>query len=197
MQDYNKDLQKVITGEVKENKKGVLKKFTSTFFSNNFHTAVDATMERVISPNIKQTIAESITNVIYSMLFGSNSTPANGNYYNRNNSIWGSNVSTFRYSGQNINYSGVSNPNKSVQYDIPSYNELTFSDRIDAEKVLDEMGEIIDRFSQVSIADLYQLVGLPTVSTQNNYGWKSLKGADVVSVRGGYLIKLPGAILLK
>ena len=76
-----------------------------------------------------------------------------------------------------------------------SYDNIVLESRGDAESVLDSMGEIIDQYGMVKVADLYDLVGLTGSYTDNNYGWTNLSTAHVVRLNdGGYLIKLPRAL---
>mgnify|MGYP006874877087 FL=1 len=48
----------------------------------------------------------------------------------------------------------------------------------------------------VSVADLYDLVGITGKVTDNNFGWTDLRNASVTRDRDGYLINLPRAIAL-
>lgn len=196
MPEYNneKEIQKVVQGQVSVRKKGFFTKVKEAFIAEDFKTAASSATERVIVPMIKRTFADAINNAVNILLFGSTADPNNrwGS-----GTIFGGLANTYRYSGQNINYSGVSKQSGTSQNDIPTYNEIVLVDRVDAERVLDELTDIIDRYGSATIADLYIAVGLPTVTTQYNYGWRSMKGADAVAVRDGYLLKLPNAIPLK
>ena len=59
------------------------------------------------------------------------------------------------------------------------------------------MEEIIATYGLVSVADFYELVGVPSNYTDNNYGWSNLRNAYVDRLRdGGYIIKLPRAFQL-
>ena len=55
------------------------------------------------------------------------------------------------------------------------------------------MDELIDRYEVVSVADLYELVGITGNYTDNKYGWTNIRNAEVVRVRDGYVLKLPKA----
>lgn len=48
----------------------------------------------------------------------------------------------------------------------------------------------------MSVADLYDLVGINGNYTDNKYGWFNIRTASVVRVRDGYMIKLPKAVPL-
>ena len=58
------------------------------------------------------------------------------------------------------------------------------------------MDELIEHYGIVSVADLYDLVGITGSYTDNKYGWTDIRTAQVVRVRDGYKIKLPRAIPL-
>ena len=52
------------------------------------------------------------------------------------------------------------------------------------------------RFGEVTVADLYDLVGISSDYTDRKYGWTDLATAKPIRVRGGYLLDLPRAKLL-
>ena len=66
--------------------------------------------------------------------------------------------------------------------------------RGEAEDVLSRMDELIDTYGVVSVADLYDLVGISCNYTDNKYGWTNLRNAEPVRVRDGYMLKLPKAL---
>lgn len=81
---------------------------------------------------------------------------------------------------------------KSYYYDNRSKDDLVFDTRSRAEKVLNYMNEIIDKYGVVTVADMYDLADLaPTNYTDNLRGWTSLRNAKVVKVRDGFKIDLP------
>lgn len=65
------------------------------------------------------------------------------------------------------------------------------SSRQEAELVLERMNDIIDSYEIVSVADLNELVGLPTSHIDNKWGWTYLADVDIRQVREGYLIDFP------
>ena len=71
--------------------------------------------------------------------------------------------------------------------------ELVYETRADAEDVLNGMSEIIDKYGFVTVADLYDISGLPGVYyTDSIIGWKgSIKESTIKKVRDGYVIDLP------
>jgi hypothetical protein len=73
------------------------------------------------------------------------------------------------------------------------FGEVVLQSRAEATEVLDNMYELLDRYRQVTVADLLDLCDLPRQYTDNNYGWVDLRGADVQRVSEGYLLILPRA----
>lgn len=77
-----------------------------------------------------------------------------------------------------------------------SYDDIILYNRGDAEDVIYRMEELISMYGLVSVADLYELVGITGSYTDNKYGWYDIRSASVVRVRDGYLLKFPKAIPL-
>lgn len=96
-------------------------------------------------------------------------------------------------------YSGYSDAVTKAVYDKLSTictdrkYELVYETRADAEKVLNGMSEIIDEYGFVTVADLYDISGLPgAYYTDSKIGWKgSIKESTIKKVRDGYIINLP------
>lgn len=79
--------------------------------------------------------------------------------------------------------------------DVYDYEDILFETRDDAEMVLLRMEEVLDRFPNVSVADLFDLAGITCNYTDHKYGWAKgeLRGSRVRPVRGGYVLDLPPA----
>lgn len=71
--------------------------------------------------------------------------------------------------------------------------ELVYETLVDAEDVLNGMSEIINEYGFVTVADLYDISGLPgAYYTDSKIGWKgSIKEPTIKKVRDGYVIDLP------
>lgn len=59
------------------------------------------------------------------------------------------------------------------------------------------MDELIDTYGNVSVADLYDLVGKSCEYTDQKYGWTNIRNAEPIRVRDGYMLKLPKATPIK
>ena len=75
--------------------------------------------------------------------------------------------------------------------------DILFGTESDALSVLSSMKEIIVNYGCVSIADYYDLAGLPSnVYTNTKYGWLDLKDAKVIDSMDGHKISLPKVLIL-
>ena len=175
-----KKVEKVVQGKVKV-KKNEMRKLTDVFISEDAANVKNYIFMDVLVPAIKKAVSDIITNGVDMILYGESgrskrNTPSSNvsyrNYYDRKRN-------------DDRNYSSA---RTSTGY---NYNDITLESRGEAEEVLDRMGELIDLYGQVTVADLYDLVGVTGNYTDNKYGWTNIRNADVVRVRDGYLLKLP------
>lgn len=75
-------------------------------------------------------------------------------------------------------------------------DEYVLVHRSDANKVLERMGDLVETYGIVSVADLHELLGRPITHTMNNYGWDTMRGVQVVPHPGGWMLALqpPGEL---
>lgn len=180
-------IEKVVRGTAKTKKKSEISKFANAFVPENKANIRDYIVWDVIFPTIKDTVWEILSNGIHMVLFGEssrgrkNSTP--GSRVNYNNISSGTSRSIDRFA-DNKTRNGY------------SYDNVYLESRGEAEEVLTRMDELIELYGTVSIADLYDLVGITGQYTDNKYGWRNLRNAEAVRTRDGYLLKLPKALPL-
>ena len=138
----------------------------------------------VIIPGVKKAISDVVRNSIDMILYGESER-------DRKKTI-GSKTSYGRYYEDNSYRQRETSSSYRSAYD---YDDISFYNRGDAEFVLSQMEDIIERYGFVKVADLYELVGKSTSNhCANNYGWTDLRTAHVERIRDGYIIKLPKAL---
>lgn len=71
------------------------------------------------------------------------------------------------------------------------FGEIIIDTRVEAEAVIDKMFHQMEKYGQVTVSDLYDLVGITSAYTDNKWGWIDLQGTDIRRTRDGYLLKLP------
>lgn len=186
--EEKKKVEKVVTGVVKTKKKSEISKLRDIFISEDVHNVKSYVLMDVLVPTIKKAIADIVTNGIDMILFG------------------GKGRGTRNYPSGNVSYSkyydnrGVSSRDR--DYDNPrtrggyNHDDIILETRGEAEDVIDRMGELIETYGYVSVADLYDLVGKTCNYTDNKYGWTNIRNAEPIRTRDGYMIKLPKVLPL-
>lgn len=71
---------------------------------------------------------------------------------------------------------------------------IIFRTRTDAEHVLDQLQDIINKYGVVTIADMYDISGLPVKDIFRQYGWIDIRTADVIHCTYGYFLNMPKAL---
>ena len=61
----------------------------------------------------------------------------------------------------------------------------------DADTVVENLVNVVDIYEVVSVADLNELLGLPTSHVDHKWGWTNLASIEVRQVRDGWLIAFP------
>lgn len=74
---------------------------------------------------------------------------------------------------------------------LHDFDEIILPTRVAAEEIIDQLFELISKFDQAQVADLYEMLGVTSNYPDQQYGWTSLQGARAVRTRGGYLLDLP------
>jgi hypothetical protein len=188
-----KKVDKIISGTAKVKKKSELRKFADNFISEDAGNVKDYLIKDVVVPNIVDLIEDIVVGGIRTLLRGDA-----GRRDRRDGRSYGSPsyVNYTRYSDRRDDRSRDSRDSRAVRgYD---QGTVVVNSRQDAEAVIEQMDGIMETYGMVSVADLYDLVGMTGNYTDNNYGWTNIRNAKAVRLRdGGWEIQMPRAIPIK
>ena len=157
-------------------------KLAETFISEDASNIKSYILMDVLEPAIKKAVIDIVTDGISMLFYGDTS------HGNRRSSTSASYISYNRYSDRDRRDDRTSYGRSRYSYD-----DIILQSRGEAEEVLDRMSEMIDTYGIVSVADMYDLVGIATNYTDNKYGWTNLRNAEPIRVSNGYMLKLPKA----
>lgn len=145
-------------------------------------------VDEVVIPLLQRALVEGATGAInylvrgdaYADRKGQNKT---GSYISYNK------ISSGSLSEKYNNYSAPRNPGSDI-------DNVWFESRIDAQRVLDEMNNIIANYDILTVNAFYDLVGQTSSINQNGekFGWSDLRNAYITASRGGWVIHLPRAM---
>ena len=170
-----KKVEKVITGEARTKKKTELEKMADTFLVEDRSKARDHIINDLLVPAVKNFIIDMIT----VLLKGSSSSGASARTVDR---------VSYRNYDRDYDRNRVVASTARRAY---AYDDVVLKNRGDAEMILDQMRDVIYTYGFASIADLYEFARLKSNYTDTKYGWSDLRDADILEVRGEWLIKMP------
>ena len=181
-----KKVEKVVNGKVTTKKKNGVTKFTDVFISSDIENVKSYIISDLLIPAAKKIISETVSTSVDMLLYGE------AKHSKKCSS--GSRTSYGRYYERDRDDRDYNRRSRTVGYE---FDEIVLDNRGEAEEVLSQMDEIIDRYGMVSVLDLYDLVGISSTRyTDKNYGWTNIATAKVVPIRDGYLLRMPRAISL-
>lgn len=185
-------VEKVISGTAKVKKKSEIRKFADNFLAEDAESVKTYVVRDVVIPSVIDLIEDIVVGGIRTLLRGDS-----GRRDSRDRSRYGespSYVNYTRYSDRDDRRRDRDDRSRRG-YD---QDNVVVNSRADAEAVIEQMDGIMDTYGIVSVADLYDLVGMTANFTDNNYGWTNIRNAKPVRLRdGGWEIQMPKAIPIK
>lgn len=185
LQASEKKVEKVVKGEVKVRKKSGLSKLADTFISEDANNVGSYVVMDVLVPAIKKAVSDIVKDGIDMVLYGGKGGSSNRSSVDR--------VSYRKYSDSRYDDRRRDEYGSRRGYE---HDDIVLESRGEAEEVLIQMDALIDTYGQVSVADMYDLVGKRCNFTDNNYGWRNIRNAEPVRVRDGFMLKLPRPVPL-
>ena len=187
-----KKTEKVIHGSIVERKKPLGKKFMETFVQESTSDLKEYLIFDVAVPAFKNLLLDLIQQGSQRMFYGSSRPNTSRNYQQgggtqvRYNSMFGG---------------GPGSPAPKTSRFQPrvggDFGEHCLETRLDAELVLDRLGDILDSYGVVSVPDYYDAIGKTAEFTDHKYGWTNLAKAHIRQTREGYLIEFPQAEIIE
>lgn len=203
----DKKVQKVITGKVVERKKPLSRKFAEVFIGegNDVQSVTEYVVKDILIPSAKSTFLDLIGTLgdmigasVEMTLFGTTSgsrgrnrgrdrgrnSGNSGKTYVSYDSCYGSGSKT-----RDRDYRPSADHNRNTH----SFDGIVLETRGEADEVIRSLIDLTLDYGVASVADLYDLVGITSKFTDNEYGWTSLNtdNATFTRVRDGYILKLP------
>lgn len=177
-----KKVEKVVHGKVRTKPKSGVSKITDIFISEDAANVKSYIVMDVLVPAVKKAISDIVRDGIDMILYGESR--------GRRSSSASSYVSYRDYSRSDDRDRFRDSRSRSSY----AHDDIILDSRGEAEEVLTRMDELIDMYGNVSVADLYDLVGKSSEYTDNKYGWTNIRNAEPIRVRDGYMLKLPKAL---
>lgn len=184
-----KKIEQVVSGEVKRRKKSLGRQFKETFISGDMKTSVHYGFFDVLVPSAQVAVVQALEGWIRSLFLG-------------DSKFRGVTPRTSTATGR-VDYGGYSRINRQTDDRPPTasmtnrgranhnFDEIVLETREEARNVVDNLFEIVSKFGQASVSDLYTMVGEPSTHVDHMWGWTDIRGAGQSKVHGGWLVDLP------
>ncbi len=186
-----------LQGTVVKKKRGVGRKIKEVFFGGDFKSTVYYVAGDVLLPAFRDMLVDAAVNGAKKMVYGENGF--------RRRSSASSLPGKFTMYNTPIDRR-LRDPRETVMFpDQPPYPppathfrsapgnsaEIILSNRGDAEMLAERMIDIVEKYNFVSVADMNEILGLPSPHTANKWGWSALNKIDIRQVAEGYTLELP------
>ncbi len=183
--EKDKNVEKVVVGEVVVQKKSLGRKVKDIFVEADLKSVLRYVGTDVLIPAARNMIVDASTKGVERMMYGESTIRRRG--YGAGPRVTYNNPINRGYRDP------VGRPQLPSRSPRLRRDDFILSSREEAELVLERMNDIIDTYEVASVADLNDLVGMPTSHVDNKWGWVYLGDVQIRQIREGYLLDLPPA----
>lgn len=195
-------LEPIIKGRASVKPKSEGRKLFETFFKGNLETVRRGVWFDVVVPTVMDMLWSTLERAGRGLIYG------DGDRYTgrdrERGSVPATRVDFTAYSKRRDRDRGYSERDSRYDtQDVYDYGEVRFEfdrgangytredARRDAERVLARMQDIVEENRWISVAQLFNLIKLPTKYTDRDWGWEDLRGSSVVMGHYCYILRLP------
>lgn len=183
-----KKFDKVVRGKVTLKEQNDIQKIANDFLAEDLKTVKDRIIAEYLIPMLKNGLCSIFNSAINIALWGDDRSRSSSTNYS-SSSRQRNSYDRYYQDGQSSRPGPSGRPARTLQ-------NLDFEVRYDADGILNEMYDALRKYKQVSVGDLWDMMGVSNESTDYNYGWYNLDGAYIKGIPGGYRLVLPRPIPL-
>lgn len=185
-----KKVERVVESTVVRRKKPLGKRFAEIFFGGDSKGVLGYVASEVLLPAARDALADAITQGVERLLFGDAQSTSRRTGRRPGTTSY---VNYGRYSQSTTSNPRREEPRVGHRRSRTShdFDDIVLATRVEAETVIERLFDLIERYGQATVSDLYELVGISGNFTDEKWGWADMRGSGVRRVREGYLLDLP------
>lgn len=198
LKQEQKAIEKVaLKGTVVVKKPSFASRLKETFIAEDARDVGDYILWDILVPTIKRTIRDIIVGSADRIFLGTGVSSSNSNLYRERGVTYVRRTDYGAASRPTIKATNVKVENKPQSHINFGLDDIVFDNYEDASSVLERLVDYLDTYGQVTVDDYFDLIGKSSSFTTQNWGWRSLSSATIITTAGGYFIKLPKPIIIK
>jgi hypothetical protein len=188
----DKKLTKIVEGPVTRRRKPLGKKFGELFVTGDSRSVSQYVFLEVLLPAARDAVVDAVSQGIERMIFGEVRSSARRSAASRGPSPGYVSYNRYAAPSREDRRPPMSRQARATH----NFDEIILNTRREADEVLDNLSNIIERYEAVTVSDLYELIGETSNYADEKWGWTDLRGASVTRARDGYLLDLPKPVAL-
>lgn len=177
-----KKIERVTKTPISKTKSSFGSRAIGAFIGEDINNVGEYLVYDVVIPTVKNLLTDMVSQGIERLLFGESSP--------RRSSSSGSRVSYGSYSRPG-SAPGNRRPASAQSRRYHDFGDIELESRDEADLVLNRLIDLVDEYGLATVADLYDLCGITTEYTDENWGWTSARNMSVIRSRHGYQLHLP------
>lgn len=196
------ELEPLVDVQPKKYKKGLMERLVVAVIGPDGLPSIGRRVNHeIIVPAVKDMLYETLTTGLHMAVFkGQDTGRGSSKHTGSRNSVYESSRQaaptqyTNRYRSANTQRTTVTRepePSDMYRRNGGYVDQYLIKDRGVAQDILNAMLDRLSTYKQVSVADYYQMMEVPSVWTDSDIGWTDLRSARIGVVRGGYVLELP------
>ena len=197
IKEEKKAIEKVdLKGTVVVKKPSFISRLKETFIAEDARDVGDYILWDILVPTIKRTIRDIIVGSADRVFLGTGVPSSSNSLYRERGVTY---VRRTDY-GASSRVSTAKAPKVENRMSPPvnfGLDQIVFDNYEDASSVLERLVDYLDTYGKATVDDYFDLIGKSAPFTAQNWGWRSLSSATIITTAGGYFIKLPKPIIVK
>src|SRR5690242_2320078 len=165
-----KKVEQVVTNPVESRKKPLGKRILNIFVGGDSKSVVHYVLVDVLVPQVKEMIVEATTQGFERMIYGEARPGHRRSSPSRVGGGAPTNYTRYAVRGNNpLGRAGAADARPVPAQRTQSVDDILFATRVEADTVLDRLYDLLKEYENVSVSDLYSLVGWTSSYTDQKW----------------------------